>query len=143
MYILDTNIISELRKKNPYRGLINWVRAHDPEMFYLSVVTIFEIERGVRQVERKDELQGRRLRAWLDQSVLTEFQHRILPIDTAIAQRAARLHIPDPRPERDCLIAATVHERRCVLVTRNVKDFFPMSVELINPWNNDAASVQN
>jgi predicted nucleic acid-binding protein len=101
---------------------------------YLSVVTILEIEAGALVMSRRDSAQGAVLRHWIDDQVLPAFEGRVLPIDTAVARRCARLHVPDPRPERDALIAATALVHGLRVVTRNVQDFEPMGVELLNPW---------
>ena len=90
---------------------------------------------GVLSIERKDAIQGALLRAWLEQHVLPEFSGRTLPVDTAVAQRCARLHVPDMRCERDALVAATALVHGMTVVTRNVADFKPTRVALINPWD--------
>ena len=99
------------------------------------MITLLEIEAGVLQVGRRDAGQGAVLRAWIDGKVMAAFAGRILPVDTAVAQCCARLHVPDPRAERDALIAATALVHRMRVVTRNVVDFQPMGVELLNPWD--------
>ncbi len=93
-----------------------------------------EIDIGIGRVERRDADQGKRLRAWLDDTVLDAFDGRILAVDLAVARRAARLHVPDPRPERDALIAATADEHGMTVVTRNTKDFAPTGAPVIDPW---------
>ncbi len=136
IYLVDTNVWSELR--NPGRTNDNvkaWARAADPGEMCLSAVTVFELERGVLLIERRDPQQGAVLRRWLQDRVLGPFERQILPIDTAIARRCAGLHIPDPRPERDALIAATALTYGLTVVTRNVGDFEPMGVTLFNPWD--------
>jgi len=135
-YLVDTNVWSELR--NPARTDRNveaWARAAEPAEMYLSVVTVFELERGVLLVERRDPPQGARLRRWLEDRVLGPFERQILSVDGAIARRSAALHVPDPRPERDALIAASALAYRMTVVTRNVGDFEPMGVTLLNPWD--------
>jgi len=134
-YLIDTNVWSELRNRN--RTDINvrkWAETANPADLYLSAVTVFELERGVLLIERRDSQQGSRLRRWLEQHVLKPFERQILPVDTAIARRCAALHVPDPRPERDALIAATALTHGLMVVTRNVGDFEPMGVALLNPW---------
>lgn len=103
-------------------------------MAAISVITVQELERGVRLVERRDPAQGARLRRWLENDVLEPAGDRILPIDVAVARRCAALHVPDLRPERDALIAATALEHGLVVVTRNTADFLPMGVAVLNPW---------
>jgi len=135
MYLIDTNVWSELRNRG--RGDANvraWAATASEAEIYLSVVTVFELERGVQLMERRDSQQGARLRDWLEQHVLAPFHEQILPIDVAIARQCASLHVPDPRPERDALIAATALTHRLTVVTRNTVDFEPMGVALLNPW---------
>ncbi|TCC51523.1 type II toxin-antitoxin system VapC family toxin [Kribbella pittospori] len=135
-FLLDTNVISELRK--PLRvadgNVRSWAAACRPSDLHLSVITILELEIGIGRLERKDRTQGQRLRRWLEGSVLAEFAGRILPVDLAVARRAAQLQVPDPRPDRDTLIAATAEEHAMTVVTRNLADFEPLNVPLINPW---------
>jgi toxin FitB len=141
MFLLDTNVISELRKAGDGKAnanVIGWLSSADAASFYLSAVTLFEIELGILRMERRDPAQGARLRAWMDQQILPEFAGRTLPIDTAVSLRCARLHVPDPRPERDALIAATALVHGMTIVTRNVPDFETTGARLLNPWG-DAA----
>jgi predicted nucleic acid-binding protein len=138
MFLLDTNVISELRKAGDGKADINvvaWLSSVDATNFYLSAVTLMEIELGILRIERRDPAQGARLRVWMDQRILPEFADRILPIDTAVALRCAPLHVPDPRPERDAFIAATALAHGMTVVTRNVGDFAPTGVPLLNPWD--------
>ncbi len=135
MFLLDTNVLSELRR--PARAdarVASWARAVDHTQFYLSAITILEIEAGTLLLARRDVAQGAVLRSWIDSVILPAFAGRILAVDTAVAQRCAQLHVPDPGPERDALIAATALVHRLKLVTRNLADFQPMGVDLINPW---------
>ena len=135
MYLLDTNVVSELRRGNRTNpGVSAWARGIDPADLFLSSITILEIEIGILLMERRDSAQGTLLRRWLEHRVLPAFESRILPIDTAVAQRCAGLHVPDPRAERDALIAATALVHRLKVVTRNTADFQPMGNDLINPW---------
>ena len=101
---------------------------------FLAAITIHELELAILLLERKDKRQGAILRAWIDTRVLPEFEGRILPVDVAVAQRCAKLHVPDPRPMRDALIAATAMVHGMTVVTRNVRDFEPMGAEILNPW---------
>jgi hypothetical protein len=135
MYLLDTNVLSELRRRDRTDAKVAaWAdRVHASELF-LSVITILEIEAGTLRLLRRDPAQGAVLRAWIDGNVLPAFEGRILPVDTAVAQRCAGLHVPDPRAERDALIAATALVHRLRVVTRNVADFEPMGVATLNPW---------
>jgi hypothetical protein len=136
MYLLDTNVVSELRRRErTHPKVAAWADSVAPADLFLSAITILEIEAGVLTIERRDPAQGKVLRTWLDGKVLPAFAERILPVDTAVAQRCARLHVPDPRGERDALIAATALVHRLTLVTRNIADFQPMSVAVLNPWD--------
>lgn len=137
MQLLDTNVVSELRKVGTRRidaKVGHWAASADAGGFFISVITLLELETGVRLMERRDGKQGIVLRAWLDQKVLPGFAGRVLPVDEAVALRCAALHVPDPRPERDALIAATALVHGMPLVTRNVADFEPMGVALFDPW---------
>ena len=111
-----------------------WTESVDAADLFVSAITIMELELGVLSIERKDATQGAMLRSWLEQHVLPEFSGRTLPVDTAVAQRCARLHVPDKRGERDALIAATALVHGMTMVTRNVDDFKLARVPLINPW---------
>ena len=137
MFLLDTNVVSELRKVKAGkadRSVTAWSDSVDAGVLYLSAITIEELEMGVLGIERRDKLQGQFLRRWMDEQVLPTFADRILPIDTAVARRSARLHVPDPRPIRDGFIAATALVHGLTLVTRNAMDFKPMGVALVDPW---------
>ncbi|OHV19080.1 type II toxin-antitoxin system VapC family toxin [Rhizobium sp. RMa-01] len=136
-YLLDTNVISELRKIGDGKAdpeVVAWIEAANVSDFYLSAITILELERGVLAVQRRDARQGSRLRAWLDDHVRPQFGGRILPIDDDIATRCAHLHIPDRRNEADALIAATALVHNLAVVTRNVRDFDGTGVVIIDPW---------
>ena len=138
MFILDTNVISELRKAKSGKAdskVMAWAAAINADVLFLSAITILELEMGVLQVERKDPLQGNLLRSWLDNQVLTAFDGKILVVDAAVAQRCARLHVPDRSSEREALIAATALVHGMTIVTRNVSDFETSGVDLINPWH--------
>lgn len=137
MFVLDTNVVSELRKVRVGKADPNvaaWTESVDATELFVSAITIMELELGVLSIEPKDPTQGAILRSWLEQHVLPEFSGRTLPIDTAVAQRCARLHIPDKRGERDALIAATALVHGMTIVTRNVTDFEPTGVAILNPW---------
>jgi len=139
MYVLDTNIISELRKVKTARanpGLVGWAQEVKTALTYLSAITIQELEHGVLLAERSDPPAGKVLRHWIDNDVLRSFARRILPIDAQVAKQAAALHVPDPAPVQDALIAATALTNDMAVVTRNTRDFerFPNLV-VINPFN--------
>jgi predicted nucleic acid-binding protein len=137
MFILDTNVVSELRKMRLGKAdpnVTKWADGVEAAALYLSVITLQELEIGVLLAERRDAAQGALLRSWLDFHVLPAFSGRILPIDLAVAQRSARLHVPNPRPIRDSLIAATALVHGMIVVTRNAADFEPTGVSFISPW---------
>ena len=137
MYILDTNVVSELRKirlGKADRHVADWADSIDASDLYLSAITVQELEIGILLAERRDPSQGALLRAWMNSHVLPAFSDRILVVDIAVAQRSARLHVPNPRPVRDGLIAATALVHGMTVVTRNVADFEPTGVPTLNPW---------
>jgi predicted nucleic acid-binding protein len=138
MYLLDTNVVSEIRKVRTGRanaGVAAWSSEVDTAALFLSAVTIEEIEIGVLLAERRDNEQGRLLRNWFEGQVLPAFEGRILAVDQTVARRSALLQVPDPRPIRDALIAATAFTHDLTLVTRNTRDFTGTSVKLVNPWS--------
>jgi predicted nucleic acid-binding protein len=138
MFLLDTNVVSELRKAGDGKAEANvvaWASSVDAAILYLSAITLMEIELGVLRIERRDAAQGGRLRAWMNHHLLPEFQGRVLHVDVAVALRYARLHVPDPRSERDALIAATALVHGMTVVTRNLADFAATGVPLLNPWD--------
>ena len=135
MYILDTNVISELRKgRKTHPNVKKWAKPLPSGSLYISVISVLELEIGILLVERRDKKQGAILRAWMDGHVLPVFSSRILAIDTAVAQRCATLHIPNPRSDRDALIAATALVHGLTVATRNVADFERTGVAVLNPW---------
>jgi toxin FitB len=137
MYLLDTNVVSELRKSRHKKAdarVVAWADSVDAAELYISVITLQELEIGVLLVERRDAKQGMLLRTWLSDHVLPAFEGRILAVDAAVAQRSARLHVPNPRPVRDGLIAATALVHIMTVVTRNVVDFQPTGAVTLNPW---------
>ena len=136
-YLLDTNVVSELRKIGDGKAdsnVVAWVGREDASSFFLSAITILELERGVLGVQRRDARQGARLRTWLNSHVRPEFAGRIIAIDDAVATRCAHLHIPDRRNEVDALIAATALVHGLTVVTRNVKDFEGTGAIIVDPW---------
>jgi predicted nucleic acid-binding protein len=137
MYLLDTNVVSELRKVNA--GIADprvklWADNQDAESTFLSVITVLELEQGVLLMERRDPRQGAMLRAWLEKLVLPDFAGRILPVNLPIARQCASLHVPDPLDDRDSLIAATALVHGMTVVTRNTRHFEQTGVALLNPW---------
>lgn len=139
-YLIDTNVLSELRKSSRQidAGVSAWAAAQEPDALYTSVVSIFELEIGVQRSERRDPRQGARLRRWLEDGVIEAFSGRLLDVDVRIARQAAGMHVPDPRPDRDAFLAATALVHDLSVVTRNEADFAPLGVPIINPWKFEA-----
>ena len=138
MFLLDTNVVSELRKIRLGRANKNvsrWADRVSASELFVSAITIHELEMGVLLLERRDAIQGRMLRTWLEDYVLPTFSDRVLPIDTAVARRSASLHVPNPRPVRDSLIAATALVHGMTVITRNLVDFDSTGVTTLNPWD--------
>ena len=134
-FLLDTNVISELRRSDKAnRDVAGWAAKVPVASFFISAISILEIELGTLLIARRDVAQGAMLRQWIDQQILPGFEGRILAVDTVVAQRCARLHVPDPRAERDALIAATAVVHGLTVVTRNAADFEPIGVAVLNPW---------
>ncbi|MGY1953232.1 PIN domain-containing protein [Pseudomonas pergaminensis] len=135
MYLLDTNVISELRKPHADAKVVAWAKSVSALRLYMSAITLKELETGVLRIEQRDPAQGKVLRTWLKRHVIPAFNARILPIDAAVALRCAHLHVPDRANESDSLIAATALVHGLTVVTRNVSDFKSSGVPLINPWD--------
>ena len=139
MFVLDTNVVSELRKvrsgkANP--GVAAWAETVSSAELFISAITIQELEHGVLLMERSDPTQGALLRAWLDQSVTAAFTNRVIAVDERVARSAAALHVPNPAPFRDALIGATALVHKMAVVTRDLKDFRRFhGVDVLNPWN--------
>lgn len=138
MFLLDTSVVSELRKART--GKINknvaaWAASISAEEMYISVITVLELELCVLLMERKDEVQGKIFRAWLDRQVIPVFSQRIIEMDADIAKCCAGLHVPDRRSDRDAIIAATALVHGMAIVTRNVSDFYDTGVSILNPWD--------
>jgi predicted nucleic acid-binding protein len=137
MYLLDTNVVSELRKRRGDPGVKQWVAKQSVADLAISVVTIIEIETGILRKGRTDPDpdQAQILTRWFEQNVLTGFAERILPLDLAAARRVASLHVPDQAPQHDALVAGTALARGLTVVTRNTRDFERAGVEYLNPWS--------
>lgn len=137
MFLLDTNALSELRKRRSGKispAVEAWAGSVDQADMFLSVITIMEIELGIALLERRNTRQAGVLQLWLHDKVMPAFAGRILPVDTTIALRCARLHVPDTKSERDAWIAATGLVHDLTIVTRNVVDFAGTDVTLFDPW---------
>lgn len=137
MYLLDTNVVSELRKVRSGKAdpqVSRWAQGVQASALYLSVITVQELELGILLRERRDPEQGHVLRGWFEGQVLPAFAGRLLPVTVAIARKCAALNVPETKPERDGLIAATALVHGLTVVTRNVRDFQGTGVPLLNPW---------
>jgi predicted nucleic acid-binding protein len=137
MYLLDTNVLSELRKVHKGQcdpAVLAWSQTMTPSELFVSVITIFELEVGILLLERRDPAQAARMRAWLTEQIFPTFDDRILSVELSTALICATLHVPNKRPERDGFIAATALQHDFVMVTRNTRDFEGTGVRLLNPW---------
>jgi len=137
MYLLDTNVVSELRRAKTGkadRNVLSWAKSVAASRLFLSVISVLELEIGILLIERRDAHQGALLRSWMEENVLPTFDGRILAVDMSVAQRCAALHVPDPRSDRDALIAATALVHGMTVVTRNTGDFESTGVAVLNPW---------
>ena len=135
MFLLDTHVISELRKARADSNVQARARSVPPASLLLSAASLLELETGILRLERRDAIQGLLLRTWLDKQVIPAFAGRVLPIDTAVALRCARLHVPDRSNYSDALIAATALVHRLTVVTRNIDDFQATGAALLDPWD--------
>jgi toxin FitB len=137
MLLLDTNVVSELRKVRLGKAdpnVAKWSETLDTADLFISTVTIHELEIGVLLAERRDPPQGAMFREWLETQILSAFDGRILPLDVAVARRAAKLHVPNPQPINDAFIAATAFVHGMTVATRNLADFASTGVPLVSPW---------
>ena len=145
VYLLDTNVVSEMKRISAGHGhaqVAHWLGQVEDSALYLSAITVLELELGCLLMERRDKLQGEVLRRWL-KSLLDRYHDQIIAIDSAVATRAAALHVPNPRESHDALIAATALTHRYAVVTRNVGDFSMEGLEVINPWTVGAADHEH
>jgi predicted nucleic acid-binding protein len=140
-YLIDTNVISELRRREPEPRVVHWFEQRPAGQLYLSVLTLGEIRRGVEKLQQGER--QRTLRIWLEQELPTFFAGRVLPIDGAVAHRWGQLmaKLGRPLPAIDSLLAATALEHNLVLITRNLKDVADLSVAVANPWDPDGTGL--
>lgn len=135
MYLLDTNVVSELRRGDRADAAVRtWAERTPAGLFWLSAISLLELEIGVLRIERRDTAQGTLLRQWFEEQVIARFRGRMLGVDAAVARACARLHVPDPRPDRDALIAASALVHGLIVVTRNETDFAGTGIQVLNPW---------
>lgn len=137
MFLLDTNVVSELRKVASGKAnehVRRWIKQAERRSLHVSAITIEELEIGTLRMERRDAAQGMMLRRWLEEHVLPAFAGRILPLDLAVARCSARLQVPDPRPIRDAYIAATALAHGLTVVSRNTRDFSACGAPVLDPW---------
>jgi predicted nucleic acid-binding protein len=134
-YLIDTNVISELRRREPEPRVVQWFERKPAGLLYMSVLSLGEIRRGVENLQASERQQA--LRAWLEEDLPAFFAGRLLPIDAAVAHRWGRLQaeMARPLPAIDSLLAATALEHRLVLITRNLKDLAGLPVLVANPWD--------
>lgn len=138
MFLLDTNVVSETRRIASGRAsqaVVSWLASVDPATSFVSAMTIYELELGIRQMERRDSQQGASLREWFDETVLPGFSGRVLAMTEEIGIQCAQLHVPDPAAERDSWIAATALVHGLTVVTRNIGDFQRGNLTVLNPWD--------
>lgn len=133
-FLLDTNVISEARKPAGSTAVKSWLSCQAPHDLAISVITVLEIDIGIRRLGRRDPLSASLLQRWLDERVLVGFAGRILTLDLDCVRRIAPLHVPDPAPEHDAIIAATALAHSLTVVTRNSANFARTGVALVNPW---------
>ena len=135
MHLLDTNVVSALRRPERNRAVSQWLLNQAPNDLYISVITVGEIEYGIARQRRTQPEFASRLEGWLE-SVRTSFDNRVLPFDEASARRWGHLHAELGYTNSDLLIAATALEHGLTVVTRNVRHFEPTGVRVINPFGN-------
>jgi toxin FitB len=133
MYLLDTNVVSELRKPRPHGGVLAWLRSVDDKALFLSAVTVGEIQAGIELTREQDAAKAAEIEAWLEQVAAS---YNLLTMDAATFRVWARLmHRRSDTLIEDAMIAATASVRGLSVVTRNVADFKPFSVPVLNPFN--------
>jgi predicted nucleic acid-binding protein len=133
-YLLDTNVISELRKRNPDRRVLAWYDAMPSAQLFLSVLTLGEISLGIEQLRRKDQVQAEALERWF-RGLCRSYGDHVIDIDADTAREWGRMNVPDPLPVIDGLLAATAKVRGWTLVTRNTADVARSGVALLDPFD--------
>ena len=131
-YLLDTNVVSELRKPRPHGGVVAWLRAQEEDQLYLSAVTLGELQTGIERTRHQDPRKASEIKVWLDQ---LSASYQILSMDTPCFREWAR--IMDRKPDRlleDAMIAATARVHRLIVATRNERDFVQCEVRILNPF---------
>ena len=136
-FLLDTNVVSEPRRRRPEENVVAWLRGQDPDLLFVSVLTLGEIAQGAETRGRRDPVAGRSLTAWLD-AIRSGYADRIVGVTAEVAETWGRLGARRPLPVIDSLLAATALVHRLTLVTRNVRDFDGLGVRLLNPWDSTA-----
>jgi len=136
MFLLDTNVVSELRlRKRADVNVLKWSEANDDELCFVSVMTVMELQYGALLLDSRDKTAGKVFSEWIVEKVLPNFEDRILPATTEIALACAALHVPNPKRERDAWIAATALAHNLTVVTRNTRHFERTGVRFLNPWS--------
>ena len=132
MFLLDTNIVSELRKRKPHGGVVAWVSAQEATSLYISAITVAELQRGIEITREQDTDKAIEIEAWLEQLLYTG---QVLPLDAQVCREWARLmHRRSDAPVEDAFVAATAKVHRMFIATRNVRDFRVFGVETVNPF---------
>lgn len=135
MYLLDTNVVSELRKiQSKHSAFNDWYKTIDPQTCYLSSLTIFEIRKGILLKSLKDPQQAEILQHWFNERLIPHFHGRVLDFTADMAEIMAKLHVPNPAPFADSIIASTALYYDLTVITRNIQDFQNLGVKLINPF---------
>lgn len=138
MYLLDTNVISQIRKVNHPKCppiFKTWFDKVDLNHCYLATITLFEIERGILQKAHKDKMQADMIRHWFEHQIKPEFAERVLSLDMPNALKTAYFHVPNPAPLIDSFLAGIAISHELILVTRNTKDFIGFDgIKLLNPF---------
>lgn len=133
-YLLDTNVISEIRKRSPDPQVLAWYNSLAAEAAFISALTISEIRQGIERLRRKDQEQADLLQRWLE-GLRTRYADHIIAVDAAVADEWGRMNVPDPLPVIDGLLAATAKAHGLTFVTRNTADLARSGAALLNPWD--------